>query len=65
MLQVGPPLPFLILPRRRTMREEVKAHCVKAMGPNRQAMIGQRLISEEPMYILINLGISENFGAVK
>ena len=47
------------------MREEVKAHCVKAMGPNRQAMIGQRLISEEPMYILINLGISENFGAVK
>lgn len=35
------------------------------MGPNQQARIGQRLISEEPMYILINLGISENFGAVE
>jgi beta-glucanase (GH16 family) len=35
------------------------------MGPNAQAMVGQRLISEEPMYIIINLGISENFGAVE
>nr|XP_018259340.1 uncharacterized protein I303_08268 [Kwoniella dejecticola CBS 10117]OBR81498.1 hypothetical protein I303_08268 [Kwoniella dejecticola CBS 10117] len=35
-----------------------------AMGPNADAMVGQRLVSEEPMYLIINLGISENFGAV-
>ncbi|KAL1411164.1 hypothetical protein Q8F55_002114 [Vanrija albida] len=35
-----------------------------AMGPNARAQVGQRIISEEPMYIIINLGISENFGAV-
>jgi hypothetical protein len=35
------------------------------MGPNAKGMVGQRLISEEPMYILVNLGISENFGAVE
>ncbi|WVQ63753.1 uncharacterized protein L199_001906 [Kwoniella botswanensis] len=35
-----------------------------AMGPNDEAMVGQRLVSEEPMYLIINLGISENFGAV-
>ncbi|WWC91061.1 uncharacterized protein L201_006002 [Kwoniella dendrophila CBS 6074] len=35
-----------------------------AMGPNADAMVGQRLVSEEPMYLIMNLGISENFGAV-
>lgn len=35
-----------------------------AMGPNARAQVGQRIISEEPMYIVMNLGISENFGAV-
>lgn len=36
-----------------------------AMAPNAQTEIGQRLVSEEPMYLIINLGISENFGAVE
>nr|XP_019049754.1 hypothetical protein I302_00173 [Kwoniella bestiolae CBS 10118]OCF28684.1 hypothetical protein I302_00173 [Kwoniella bestiolae CBS 10118] len=36
-----------------------------AMGPNADAGVGQRLVSEEPMYLIINLGISENFGAVE
>jgi len=36
----------------------------EAMGPNTRAKIGQRLVSVEPMYIIINLGLSENFGAV-
>nr|XP_019009982.1 uncharacterized protein I206_05544 [Kwoniella pini CBS 10737]OCF48763.1 hypothetical protein I206_05544 [Kwoniella pini CBS 10737] len=35
-----------------------------AMGPNADAKVGQRLVSEEPMYLIMNLGISENFGAV-
>ncbi|WVQ81378.1 hypothetical protein IAT38_003502 [Cryptococcus sp. DSM 104549] len=35
-----------------------------AMGPNSEAQVGQRVVSEEPMYIIFNLGISENFGAV-
>ncbi|WRT69225.1 uncharacterized protein IL334_006209 [Kwoniella shivajii] len=35
-----------------------------AMAPNADAMVGQRLVSEEPMYLIMNLGISENFGAV-
>ncbi|WWD21278.1 hypothetical protein CI109_105762 [Kwoniella shandongensis] len=35
-----------------------------AMGPNSEAQVGQRLVSEEPMYLIVNLGISENFGAV-
>ncbi|WVO15331.1 hypothetical protein L204_102987 [Cryptococcus depauperatus] len=35
-----------------------------AMGPNEEVQVGQRLVSEEPMYIILNLGISENFGAV-
>jgi hypothetical protein len=34
------------------------------MGPNTDAQIGQRPVSEEPMYLIVNLGISENFGAV-
>jgi beta-glucanase (GH16 family) len=36
-----------------------------AMGPNSRAQVGQRLVSVEPMYIIINLGLSENFGAVE
>jgi hypothetical protein len=35
------------------------------MGPNTEAGVGQRLVSEEPMYLIMNLGISENFGAVE
>ncbi|TIB75746.1 SKN1-domain-containing protein [Wallemia mellicola] len=35
-----------------------------AMGPDPVAKIGQRTISEEPMYIILNLGISKNFGDV-
>jgi hypothetical protein len=35
------------------------------MAPNADAEIGQRPMAEEPMYIIINLGISENFGAVE
>ena len=36
-----------------------------AMAPNTAAGVGQRPISEEPMYLIVNLGISENFGAVE
>jgi beta-glucanase (GH16 family) len=32
-----------------------------AMGPNEDAMVGQRLISMEPMYIILNLGLSDQF----
>ena len=32
-----------------------------AMGPNPATEIGQRLVPEEPMYILLNLGISSGF----
>lgn len=35
-----------------------------AMGPNAEAEVGQRDVPKEPMYIIINLGLSENFGAV-
>ncbi|EAL19980.1 hypothetical protein CNBF3070 [Cryptococcus deneoformans B-3501A] len=35
-----------------------------AMGPNKEAGVDQRLVTEEPMYMVLNLGISENFGAV-
>ncbi|KIJ39366.1 glycoside hydrolase family 16 protein [Sphaerobolus stellatus SS14] len=34
------------------------------MGPDPIVEIGQRIIPEEPMYIIMNLGISENFGFV-
>jgi hypothetical protein len=34
------------------------------MAGNADAQIGQRLISEEPMYLIVNLGLSENFGAI-
>jgi beta-glucanase (GH16 family) len=41
-----------------TLRQE-------AMGPNDRAKIGTRQIPVEPMYILINLGMSEGFSRVE
>ncbi len=38
---------------------------IVAMGPNADAGVGQRLVSEEPMYLIVNLGLSENFGAIE
>lgn len=35
-----------------------------AMGPNKDAGIGQRVVAREPMYMIVNLGISPNFGAI-
>ena len=35
-----------------------------AMGPDPVTEVGTRIIPAEPMYILANLGISENFGNV-
>lgn len=32
-----------------------------ALSPNPRSMVGQRLISNEPMYMIMNLGISETF----
>ena len=32
-----------------------------AVGPNPVTQVGQRLVSQEPMYIILNLGISESF----
>ena len=34
------------------------------MGPNTAAEIGSRPISTEPMYLIMNLGLSKNFGAI-
>lgn len=36
-----------------------------AVGPDKVSQIGQRVISNEPMYILFNLGISPAFGAIE
>jgi len=36
-----------------------------AMKPNAEADVGQRPIPYEPMYLIINLGLSENFGAIE
>ncbi|PVU84527.1 hypothetical protein BB559_007592 [Furculomyces boomerangus] len=36
----------------------------KSVGPNEISRVSQRVIPEEPMYIIMNLGISENFGAI-
>lgn len=36
----------------------------KAVGPNPRTGVGQRLISQEPMYMIFNLGMSNNFEAV-
>ncbi len=35
------------------------------MQANTQAQVGDRPIPLEPMYLLINLGMSENFGAIE
>ncbi|GMK57123.1 hypothetical protein CspeluHIS016_0309630 [Cutaneotrichosporon spelunceum] len=35
-----------------------------AMGPNTAAGVGQRIVSREPMYMIVNLGISPNFGYI-
>ncbi|KAJ9099481.1 hypothetical protein QFC20_005692 [Naganishia adeliensis] len=35
-----------------------------AIGPDAGADIGQRLISEEPMYLIVNFGLSNNFESV-
>ena len=35
-----------------------------AIGPDAQTEVGQRLMPEEPMYLILNLGISPNFGAI-
>lgn len=35
-----------------------------ALAPNEPAGVGQRPIPNEPMYLILNLGISENFGAI-
>ncbi|EJU00032.1 glycoside hydrolase family 16 protein [Dacryopinax primogenitus] len=34
------------------------------LGPNTYTQVNQRLIPEEPMYIIMNLGISPSFGAI-
>ncbi|OMJ24338.1 putative beta-glucan synthesis-associated protein [Smittium culicis] len=36
----------------------------RAIGPNKLSKIGQRVISEEPMYIIMNLGFSNSFGSI-
>ncbi|KAH6918064.1 beta-glucan synthesis-associated protein SKN1 [Coprinopsis sp. MPI-PUGE-AT-0042] len=36
-----------------------------ALGPDTATEIGQRLIPVEPMYIITNLGFSENFGTIE
>jgi len=36
-----------------------------ALGPNADAEVGQRQVSVEPMYIIINLGLSQNFGVIE
>jgi beta-glucanase (GH16 family) len=35
-----------------------------ALRPDPQTQVGQRLMPEEPMYLILNLGISPNFGAI-
>jgi hypothetical protein len=35
------------------------------MAANTAAEVSGRPISEEPMYMIINLGLSENFGAIE
>ena len=36
-----------------------------AMAANADTEVGQRLVSQEPMYLIMNLGLSENFGAIE
>ncbi|KAH9913475.1 beta-glucan synthesis-associated protein [Epithele typhae] len=35
-----------------------------AVGPDSDSQISQRLVSQEPMYLIMNLGISQGFGEV-
>ncbi|GAA6038390.1 hypothetical protein JCM8097_007625 [Rhodosporidiobolus ruineniae] len=35
-----------------------------AVGPNSKTGVGQRLISKEPMYMILNLGISDSFQTI-
>lgn len=35
------------------------------MAPDVPTGIGQRIVSREPMYMIVNLGISQNFGAIE
>ncbi|KAG8885362.1 hypothetical protein FRB97_001437 [Tulasnella sp. 331] len=35
-----------------------------AIGPNAASQISHRVISEEPMYLITNLGLSHNFGVI-
>jgi hypothetical protein len=35
------------------------------MKPVPEADVGQRPVPYEPMYLIINLGLSENFGAIE
>lgn len=36
-----------------------------AMAANADTEVGQRIVSQEPMYLIVNLGLSENFGAIE
>ncbi|BGP38928.1 hypothetical protein JCM10449v2_002866 [Rhodotorula kratochvilovae] len=36
----------------------------KAMGPNEEAGVSERWVSAEPMYLIMNLAISPNFGVI-
>lgn len=35
-----------------------------AIQANTESMIGERIISQEPMYMILNLGLSRNFGTI-
>lgn len=35
-----------------------------AVGPNAETGVGQRLVSQEPMYIILNLGMSDSFQTI-
>jgi hypothetical protein len=35
------------------------------MAANSEAFVGGRPVPDEPMYLIMNLGISTNFGAVE
>lgn len=35
-----------------------------AIGPNAKTEVSQRLVSEEPMYLILNLGISASFQTI-
>ncbi|GAA5934221.1 hypothetical protein JCM10213_003734 [Rhodosporidiobolus nylandii] len=37
----------------------------RSMAANNVSMVGNRVVTAEPMYILLNLGMSENFGVIQ